>query len=230
MYAFCVHYVFNASTNFLRDIIREGEEIPDEVMGGWSKFFYRVIRAFEIPSFGVITPMGWVGNLAAYVTAASLGGSGAKTKDAFLTYLKGSDESLNWWKGYPIGKDIAQKLFLNSKNLVENAEGEIVKTKAGDDSQSSIEKEAGVDLSDEKSNDEKSNDKKSNDEEVKEIFYKHLQSDGLQQIRKDFLKKDGDYWTFEYCTDADCNGKEMAKAKYDPTTKTFGAVEYVKTK
>ena len=68
------------------------------------------------------------------------------------------------------------------------------------------------------------------DVEVKEIFYKHLQSDGLQQIRKDFLKKDGDYWTFEYCTDADCNGKEMAKAKYDPTTKTFGVVEYVKTK
>jgi hypothetical protein len=151
-FLFCVHWVFNFSTSYLGDIISKGEEIPDEVMSGWSKFWYRVVRAFDMPSFGLITPMGWVGNLAGYVLFKSLGGSASKGRDAFLSYLKGSDENLNWWKGYPIGKDIAQKLFLNSKNLVENAEGEIVKTKAGDASQSSIEKNAGVDLSDKKSN------------------------------------------------------------------------------
>jgi hypothetical protein len=150
-FLFWVHYAFNLIAKSLKDFFHKGEEITDDKMNEFSKICYRLVRGFEIPSFGLITPGGWLGNLLIYVVFKSSGGSATKSKDAFSNYLKGSDENLNWWKGYPLGQKFLDYVLLNCFNLAENAEGEMVRTKAGDSSKSEIEKNAGVDLSNKKS-------------------------------------------------------------------------------
>jgi len=151
-FLFLAEAVINILGDLFYDVAHKGEEITDEQMGELSKWTHRFLRSFEIPSLGVVSPAGWVTGLLTY-SLYKLGGGGLeKSQQAFITYLKNSDENLYWWKGFRIGKEWFDKWYLASKGLRETIDGEIVKTKAGDSSKSEIEKAAGVDLSDKKSN------------------------------------------------------------------------------
>lgn len=141
----------------LVDLLTPGEEIPDELMSEGSKLLHRALRSPQLPSFGLVSPLIWGVGLISHMLLRGGGGSINKAGKAFIEYLRNSDESVNWWKGYDIGRNTIDKWYLASKGLRETIDGEIVRTKAGNASQSEIEKAAGVNRNNNKSNTEKHN-------------------------------------------------------------------------